>query len=73
MASGRFRLQEEIDFKTLDIDNSNENDENEVNEKDKENITVDDPIANESKEAPVVIIDWFMILTAIKKWKNGYS
>ena len=57
MASGRFRLQEEIDFKTLDIDNSNENDENEINEKDEENITVDDPIANESKEAPVVIID----------------
>ena len=73
MASGRFRLQEEIDFKTLDIDNSNENDENEINEKDEENITVDDPIANESKEVPVVIIDWFMILTAIKKWKNGYS
>ena len=73
MASGRFRSQEEIDFKTLDIDNSNENDENEINEKDEENITVDDPIANESKEVPVVIIDWFMILTAIKKWKNGYS
>ena len=44
-------------------DNSNENDESEINEKDEETGTLDDPMTNETKE---VIIDWFMILKAIK-------
>ena len=37
--------------------NSNENDESEINEKDEETVTLDDPITNETKEVPVVIID----------------
>ena len=48
---------EEIDFETLDIENSKENDEIEVNEKDEETVTLDNPITNESEEVPVVIID----------------
>ena len=28
---------------------------------------------NEIKEVPVIIIDWCMILKAIKKSKDGYS
>ena len=63
----------EIDFETLDIESSNENDESKINEKDEETVTLDDPITNETKEVPVVIIDWFMILEAIKKSKNDYS
>ena len=39
----------------------------EINEKDEEIVTLDEPITNEIKEVPVVIIDWFMILKAIKK------
>ena len=58
---------------TLNIENSNENDESEINEKDEETVTLDDLITNETKEGPVVIIDWFMILKAIKKSKKGYS
>ena len=65
--------EEEIDFKTLDIENLNENDESEINEKDKETVTLDDPITKETKAVPVVIIDWFidwfMILKAIKNSK----
>ena len=49
--------EEEIAFETLDIENSNENDESEINEKDEEIVTLDDLITNESKEVPVVIID----------------
>ena len=49
--------EEEIDFKTLGIENSNENDKSEINEKDKETVTLDDPITNETKAVPVVIID----------------
>ena len=64
--------EEEIAFETLDIENSNENDESEINEKDEEIVTLDDLITNETKEVPVVIIDWFMILKAIKS-ENGYS
>ena len=41
--------------------------------KNEEPVTLDDPITNETKEVPVVIIDWFIILKAIKKSKNGYS
>ena len=41
--------EEEMDFKTLDIEFSNENDESEINEKDEETDT-DDPITNETKE-----------------------
>ena len=47
--------EEEIDFKTLDIENSNDNDEGEINKKDEE--TLDDPITSKTKEVPVVIID----------------
>ena len=49
--------EEEIDFETLDIENSNENDESQVNEKDEETVTLDDPITHETKEVPVVIVD----------------
>ena len=42
-------------------------------EKDEETVTLDDPITNETKEAPVVIIDWFMVLKVTKKSKKGYS
>ena len=49
--------EEEIDFKTLDIENSNDNDESEINKKDEE--TLDDLITSKTKEVPVVIIDWF--------------
>ena len=49
--------EEEIAFETLDIENSNENDESEINEKDEEIVTLDDLITNETKEVPVVIID----------------
>ena len=49
--------EEDIDFETLDIENSRENDESEINEKDEEIVTLDDPITNETKEIPVVIID----------------
>ena len=34
-----------------------------------ETVTKDDPITNEAKKVPVVIIDWFMMLKAIKKSK----
>ena len=49
--------EDEIDFETLDIENSNDNDESEINEKDEEAATVDDPITNETKKVRVVIID----------------
>ena len=48
--------EEEIDIETLDIENSNENDESQVNEKDEETVTLDDLITNETKTVPVVII-----------------
>ena len=60
----------EIDFETLDIESSNENDESKINEKDEETVTLDDPITNETKEVPAVIIDWFVILKTIKKVKK---
>ena len=41
--------EEEMDFKTLDIEFSNENDDSEINEKDEETDT-DNPITNETKE-----------------------
>ena len=49
--------EEDIDFETLDIENSSENDEIEINEKDEEIVTLDYPITNETKEVPFVIID----------------
>ena len=49
--------EEEIDFETLNIENSNENDESEINEKDEETVTLDDPFTNGTKEVTVVIID----------------
>ena len=45
--------EEEIDFGTLDIENSNENYESEINEKDEETVTLDYPITN----VPAVIVD----------------
>ena len=48
--------EEEIAIETLDIENSNENDESQVNEKDEETVTLDDLITNETKAVPVVII-----------------
>ena len=48
--------EEEIDIETLDIENSNENDESQVNEKDEETVTLDDLITNETKAVTVVII-----------------
>ena len=45
--------EEEIDFETLDIENSNENYESEINEKDEETVTLDYPITN----VPAVIVD----------------
>ena len=65
--------KKEIIFKTLDIENSNENEASEINEKDEETVIWDDPITNETKEVAVVIIEWFMISKAITKSKNGYS
>ena len=49
--------EEKINFETLDMENSNENDENEMNEKGEETVALDDPVTNETKEVPVVIID----------------
>ena len=49
--------EEEIDFETLDIENSNENDESEINDKYEETATLDDPITTETKEVSVIIID----------------
>ena len=57
-----FKDWEEIDFKTLEIGISSENDESEINEKDKETVTLDDPVTNET-----VVIDLFMILKAVEK------
>ena len=55
--------EEEIDFDILNIENSNKNDESEIN---KETVILDNPITNKTKEVPVVIIDWFLILKPIK-------
>ena len=60
-------------MEALDIENSNDNDESEINEKDEETITLDNSIANETKEVPVVIIHWFIILKSnknVNKWLN---
>ena len=58
---------------TLEVEKSNENDESEINKKDEETVTLDDPITNETKEVPVVVMDWFIILKAKKESKNGES
>ena len=42
---------------TLEVEKSNKNDESEINKKDEETVTLDDPITNETKEVPVVIFD----------------
>ena len=49
--------EEKIDLEILDIENSNENDESEITEKDEESAILDDPITIETKEVSVVIID----------------
>ena len=56
---------------TLEVEKSNENDESEINKKDEETVTLDDPITNETKEVPVVVMDWFIMLKATKESKNG--
>ena len=60
-------------MEALDIENSNDNDESDINEKDEETITLDNSITNETKEVPVVIIHWFIILKSnknVNKWLN---
>ena len=60
-------------MEALDIEDSNDNDESEINEKDEETITLDNSITNETKEVPVVIIHWFIILKSnknVNKWLN---
>ena len=60
-------------MEALDIENSNDNDESEINEKDEETITLDNSITNETKEVPVVIIHWSIILKSnknVNKWLN---
>ena len=42
--------EKELDFKTLDNEKSNENNEREIKEKDEETVTLDDSITNESKK-----------------------
>ena len=49
--------EEEIDFETLDIENSHKNNESEINEKVEGTVTLDYSITYETKEVPVVIID----------------
>ena len=49
--------KEEIDFTTLEKENSNQNDESETNQKDEETFTLDDPVTYETKEVLVVVID----------------
>ena len=46
--------EEEIDFETLDTENSFENDKSETNEKDEETVTFH---TNQTEEAPVVNTD----------------
>ena len=53
--------EEEINILTLGIEKQNKNDESDINEKDEESVISDNSIINETKELPVVIIDWFMI------------
>ena len=43
--------KEEIDFETLDIENSNESDESEINGKDEETLTLEDSVTNETKKS----------------------
>ena len=61
--------EEEINFEILDTANSNENGESKITEKDEETVTIDDSMTNETKQVPIVITDWFMILKAIKESK----
>ena len=49
--------EEEIDSETLDIENSNENDEGKINKKDDETTTLDDSITTKTKEVPVIIMN----------------
>ena len=60
-------------MEALDIEDSNDNDESEINEKNEETITLDNSITNETKEVPVVIIHWSIILKSnknVNKWLN---
>ena len=65
--------EEEVDFETIEYKIQMRMMKVRLMRKIKKTVTLDDPITNEIKEAPVVIIDWFMILKATKKSKNGYS
>ena len=53
-------------FRNIRYRNLNENDESEINEKDEENVTLDDPIKNETKEVPAGIIDWSQKIVTLK-------
>ena len=50
----------EIDFEILDVKNSNENNESEINEKDEETVTLDDPITNETNKRSTCCNYWLI-------------
>ena len=57
--------EEVINFETLE--NSNENDESEINEKEEKTVTLNNPITNETNKVPVVVID-VKSNKKVKKW-----
>ena len=57
--------EEVINFETLQ--NSNENDESEINEKEEKTVTLNNPINNETNKVPVVVID-IKSNKKVKKW-----
>ena len=57
--------EEVINFETLE--NSNENDESEINEKEEKTVTLNNPITNETNKVPVVVID-IKSNKKVKKW-----
>ena len=56
--------EEVINFET---ENSNENDESEINEKEEKTVTLNNPITNETNKVPVVVID-VKSNKKVKKW-----
>ena len=56
--------EEVINFET---ENSNENDESEINEKEEKTVTLNNPITNETNKVPVVVID-IKSNKKVKKW-----
>ena len=57
--------EEVINFETLE--NSNENDESEINEKEEKTVTLNNPITHETNKVPVVVID-VKSNKKVKKW-----